>query len=179
MMSSRAIAALLGLALLTGCAAAPVIGAKSFRNVAQPLSVTTRGNGMQDMSGPWFVRAHFPDDSSAAMVTFLPEYQGGEAVEVRREACTLSGKCEARAYVLRADALGQNRWRLSGEGREGPDELWVIWVDDGFRTAAIGAPDGSYGWIIDRRSDGGADRLKAAAEVLAFNGYDVARMKAK
>ena len=178
-MMRRVICAGLGLALLAGCAAVPDVGGKSFRNTAQPLSVTTRGNGMQDMSGPWFIRAHFPNDASAAMVTFLPAYQGREAVEVRRERCTLSGDCEAEAYVLRAEALGQNRWRLSGESREGPDELWVIWVDDGFRTAAIGAPDGRYGWIIDRRAEGGADRLKAAAEILAFNGYDVARIKVK
>lgn len=169
----------LGLLILGGCASGAVTPGKTFRDVGQPLSVTTRGNGMTDMSGPWFIRAHFPNDGSAAMVTFLPEYQGGEAVEVRREGCNLSGDCEAEAYVLRAEALGQNRWRLSGDSRDGPDELWVIWVDDGFRTAAIGAPDGSYGWIIDRRAEGGADRVKAAADILAFNGYDVARMKAK
>lgn len=164
---------------LAGCASGAIIPDRSFRDTNLPLSVTTRGNGIQDMGGPWFMRAHFPGDASIAMVTFLPEKDGGQAVEFRHEACLLSGDCETETEIWRAEPLGQNRWRLTRDDGETPIELWVIWVDDGFRTAAIGTPDGTYGWIVDRRPEGGADRLKAAAEILDFNGYDIARMKAK
>jgi len=178
-MLKRWMGLLLGCLALAGCASEINTPGKSFRDTNLPLSVTTRGNGIQDMSGPWFVRAHFPGDASIAMVTFLPELNSGQAVEFRHEACLLSGDCETETEIWRAEPLGQNRWRLRNDTGDASMELWVIWVDDGFRTAAIGTPDGSYGWIIDRRPEGGADRLKAAAEILAFNGYDVARMKAK
>lgn len=54
--------------------------------------------------------------------------------------------------------------------------LWVLWVDDGFRTAAVGTPDGRWGWILDRSTSGGADRIAAAREVLDFNGYDLTHL---
>ncbi len=171
----------LGLAMLmvAGCGAVTDAPGAAFRDTGQPLSVTTRGNGISDMGGPWFLRAHFPGDGGLAMVTFLPDLNGAQAVEMRHEACLLSGDCETGTAIWRADPLGLNRWRLTEAESGETKELWVIWVDDGFRTAAIGAPDGRYGWIIDRRPEGGEDRLAAAAEILAFNGYDVARMKAK
>ena len=65
------------------------------------------------------------------------------------------------------------RMRLKSGAQE--MDVVVLWVDEGFRTASIGTPDGSFGWIIDRAARGGADRIKAAGEILAFNGYDVTR----
>lgn len=58
-------------------------------------------------------------------------------------------------------------------------EYWVLWVDADYRTAAIGTPSGSFGWIIDRKRTGGADRLKAAADMLAFNGYATDRLQTR
>ena len=57
--------------------------------------------------------------------------------------------------------------------------LWVLWVDEGFRTAVIGNPEGTFAWIIDRSQKGGADRITAAREILDFNGYDVSQLKVK
>ena len=48
----------------------------------------------------------------------------------------------------------------------------MVWVDEGYRTAAIGTPDGSFGWVLDRAASGGGDRITAAREILEFNGYD-------
>jgi apolipoprotein D and lipocalin family protein len=61
----------------------------------------------------------------------------------------------------------------SGPGRlqlAGQEEWWVLWVDSGYRTLAIGAPSGRFGFVLDR----GAippDRLTAAREIFDFNGY--------
>ena len=52
----------------------------------------------------------------------------------------------------------------------------MLWVDDDFRTAALGTPDGSLGWIIDRSATGGTDRIAAAREIMEFNGYDVSKL---
>ncbi len=168
----------LALSLLLGACTVPGIE-PGHRDTAVPLSVTTRGAPAGEfgrMSGPWFLRGSYSPGYDLAMVNFLPDYEGGNAVELRRAGCNLSGDCVTADTVLRAQALGQNRWQLTGDETR---ELWVIWVDDDFRTAAIGTPDGSYGWLIDRKPEGGADRLRAAREILEFNGYDTARLDAR
>ncbi len=61
------------------------------------------------------------------------------------------------------------------DSADGP--IWVLWVDDGYRTAVLGRPDGGFAWVLDRHASGGADRMNAAVEVLDFNGYDVEQLQ--
>jgi apolipoprotein D and lipocalin family protein len=68
--------------------------------------------------------------------------------------------------------------RMVGPGRmavPGMADWWVIWVDSGYRTLAVGTPDGTFGFVLDRGQIG-RDRLAAAGEVFDFNGYSAARM---
>jgi apolipoprotein D and lipocalin family protein len=68
--------------------------------------------------------------------------------------------------------------RMVGPGRmavPGMADWWVIWVDSGYRTLAVGTPDGTFGFVLDRGQIG-RDRLVAAGEVFDFNGYSSARM---
>jgi len=68
--------------------------------------------------------------------------------------------------------------RMAGPGRmavPGMADWWVIWVDSGYRTLAIGTPEGTFGFVLDRGKIG-RDRLIAAGEVFEFNGYSKARM---
>lgn len=58
-----------------------------------------------------------------------------------------------------------------------PDgDLWVLWADADNRTLVIGGPDGRMGAVLNRGPDISADRLQAARDILAFNGYDVSRL---
>ena len=69
--------------------------------------------------------------------------------------------------------------KMVGPGRmavPGMADWWVIWVDSGYRTLAVGTPDGSFGFVLDRGRIG-SDRLAAAGEVFDFNGYSRARLK--
>ncbi len=69
---------------------------------------------------------------------------------------------------------------VSGPGRfaePGVRQFWVLWVDEGYRTAVIGTPDGSFGFVLNRGAEIPADRLEAARQVLDFNGYDVAQLQ--
>ncbi len=59
----------------------------------------------------------------------------------------------------------------------GGDTLVVMWVDEGFRTAAVGDAGGRWAAILDRSRTPGADRVKAAREILDFNGWDVSKLK--
>lgn len=56
-------------------------------------------------------------------------------------------------------------------------DYWVLWTDEDYQTAVVGAPNGRAGWILNRTPDIRADRLNAAKDVLAFNGYDLTRLE--
>lgn len=72
---------------------------------------------------------------------------------------------------------GPGRFRITGAA---PGLLtqdwWIIWVDTGYRTLAIGTPSGAFGFILNRDGPLPADRLTAAAEIFDFNGYDRSRL---
>ena len=53
----------------------------------------------------------------------------------------------------------------------------MLWVDEGYRTAVVGSPSGGSGFILNREPDIPADRLTAARQVLAFNGYELDDLK--
>lgn len=75
----------------------------------------------------------------------------------------------------KVDALA----RPVGPGRlsvEGQEDWWVLWVDSGYRTLAVGTPSGQFGFVLDRGTIS-QDRLVAAAEVFAFNGYRSGRLQ--
>ncbi|WP_254054587.1 lipocalin family protein [Roseovarius sp. EL26] len=162
------------LAFLAGCGD----GATGYRDPNVPLSVTTRGTA-GDVSGAWYVRAGTPGNEDLQKVSILPDWQGMQAVELVSRTCESNGDCEEVGEIWKAKPLGQHRWRIQSPHGDATRELWVIWVDEGFRTAAIGTPDGSYGWILDRASNGGSDRIEAAREILDFNGYDTAQLVAR
>jgi apolipoprotein D and lipocalin family protein len=67
-------------------------------------------------------------------------------------------------------ATGPGRFDLAGQS------WWVLWADADYRTLVIGTPDGSFGFVLDRSGAIPADRLRAAREILDWNGYDTARL---
>lgn len=67
--------------------------------------------------------------------------------------------------------------RMIGHAGYGGEPIWVLWVDYDYRIAALGTPSGSWGLILSRQTPARPDLLKAAREVLDFNGYDLARMQ--
>lgn len=66
--------------------------------------------------------------------------------------------------------------RLSARGGYGSEVIWVLWVDQDYRVAALGTPSGSWGAILLRPGLDRADLLRAARDVLEFNGYDLSRI---
>ena len=83
--------------------------------------------------------------------------------------------------LLRAADGAQTAYRISAPGilrQIGEDAtLVVMWVDEGFRTAAIGDADGHWAAILNRSRAPAPDRLEAARQILDFNGWDIARLR--
>ncbi len=120
------------------------------------------------VTGQWQQVAAFtatPGSCRGGAVTVDPA-PGGYAV---KGTLCLDGK--ARKVDALARPVGPGR--LSVEGQE---DWWVLWVDSGYRTLAVGTPSGQFGFVLDRGRIS-QDRLVAAAEVFAFNGYTKGRLQ--
>lgn len=140
----------------------------------------------------------------ASKAVFEPERYLGVWYEVARYPVRFEAGCVGvtAEYGLREDGLlsvlnicrnldGSERSRIEGTAEiVGPGRLkvrfpsvplvaadyWVLWTDESYRTAVVGAPSGRAGWILNRDPDIPDDRLNAARAVLAFNGYDLSRL---
>lgn len=66
--------------------------------------------------------------------------------------------------------------RITPDAGFGRDPVFVLWVDQDYRMAALGTPSGRWGMILSRDPAGRADLTRAAREVLAFNGYDLTQL---
>lgn len=125
-------------------------------------------------AGRWFEVSGYPEAARRGCTgpeqTVRLTAPGVMALE---RACLRNGMPD----VLRSEAVlsGPGRYRV-GSG-PGADEYWVLWVDEGYRTAVIGTPSGNGAWILDRDPQIPADRLAAARAVLRFNGYDLGRLE--
>jgi len=151
--------------LLSACVA------QGYRDPGAGISSTTRFD-LARMAGDWRVVERFgdPADPNARQ----PERYvfGGDTVTRHWWTCNDWAKtpnCVDLEEVFPVTVTGPGRIEIAGRA------LWVLWVDDGFRTAAIGHPSGGYGWIMER-GPGAVDRRNAAREILAWAGYDLTRL---
>lgn len=148
-----------GCLALAGCAPVPEEAASvSYRDSAVMISSTLRFD-LARFEGDWVVRAAYPSDALQRVTL--------KAVSATRFVWSADG------VQTEGEVTGPGRFRLEGQAQE----YWVLWVDEGFRTAVIGTPDGSFGLILDRKPRGGADRMVAAREMLDFNGYGMTQLE--
>ena len=177
-MTRRAALAALALAplwLWAGCAAAP--DPAVFRDSQAPISSAT-DVALAELAGTWDVRARYaaPGDALAAAperFDFAATPDGGLRVARSRLACA-AGACAAQTETAVAQASGPGRFGLARAGGA-PEEHWLLWADADRRVAVIGTPSGTFGWIM-ARGPAGPDLMRAARRILAWNGYDPARL---
>ena len=113
------------------------------------------------LSGAWHQVAGFGAACSGGMIEV--------GATTRFDLCLPDGQKQGAGAMV---ATKPGRFDLQGVG-----PLWVLWADADNRTVVFGAPSGEYGLILNRDSSLPADRLTAARDILAFNGYDVAMLQ--
>ena len=161
------------------------------------------GCATQD-SGGLFSVYRDTDAPIASKALFEPERYLGVWYEVARYPVPFQTGCVGvtAEYGLRDDGLlsvlnicrnpaGAETARIEGTAEiVGPGRLkvrfpsvplvaadyWVLWTDEDYRTAVVGAPNGRSGWILNRTPEIRADRFEAARDILEFNGYDLTRL---
>ncbi len=162
----------LALALaLPGCA----LVAPAYRDTSVPITSIAALDAAR-YAGRWYEVARYPvafqSGCGAATADYTLLSDGSLGVV---NACpTASGE---RRIEGRAVPSGPGRFEVSFRGLPFKGPYWVLWVDEGYRTAVVGVPSGRAGWILNRDPQIPPDRLRAAREILDWNGYDLSRLE--
>ncbi len=171
------------LILLAACTPAPepvdlAAGLPSFRDRTQPIASKALFDPAR-FDGNWQVVARYPTPFEEGCVAAAFTFQGSLAgfVCAGADGQTL----HSATGTVQVQDLGRLSLRLSDPARPGvafpARAFWILWADDGYRTAVIGTPDGRAGWILNRSAQIPADRRVAAREILDFNGYDLTQLQ--
>ena len=119
------------------------------------------------MPGTWAQVATFGIPCPPGRVIVTPD------LTLRARLCLNGTITEVQGRIT---PTGPGRFRIVGAEGALTQDWWVVWVDVGYRTLAIGTPSGDFGFILNRDGPLPFDRLTAAAEIFDFNGYDRARL---
>lgn len=151
----------LALVLFLGGCAGEGQRASVFRAPEAPIW-SAAGFAPGQIGGTWRQVAGFAESPGGCQGGGLEITPAGAGLAMKGTLC-LNGKAEAIDALARP--VGPGRLAVAGE-----DDWWVLWVDSGYRTLAVGTPSGRFGFVLDRGAIA-PDRLTAAREVFDFNGY--------
>lgn len=151
---------------------------ESYRD--QSVAITSQANFQPERYlGTWHEVARFPVVFEKDCVGVTAEYGTNPdgSVSVFNTCRNKDGSVRS-TIIGRGDIVGPGRLKVSFPSIPFvKSDYWVLWVDEDYRTAVVGAPNGQSGWILNRTPDISADRLKAAKDILAYNGYDLSRLE--
>lgn len=154
--------------LLAACGGGPS-GEVRLRDPAVPVR-SIAGFEPVRMAGDWAeVAALNAPGSPGCAPGRLSVRPAGNALQLEGTLC-LGGRAER--ISARAVPSGPGRFAVSGQA----EDWWVIWADWDMRTLVLAAPSGRFGVVLDRGRIA-PDRMKAAREILAFNGYTVSALR--
>ncbi len=162
--------------LLAGCfpqAPEPRGDVSLLRNPTVTMSATSRFDAGR-FSGKWLRRAGFDDDWDLQDFEFVAPKAGSGGAW--RETVLNNGARAQNLATVRLDIPGVFFLDYMGQRRMS-QQVVVLWVDEGFRTAAISTRDGRSAVIVDRKASGGEDRIIAAKSVLEQNGFDLSKLQ--
>ncbi|WP_417248075.1 lipocalin family protein [Celeribacter sp.] len=138
--------------------------ATGTRDASVPMSSLAAFDA-KAFAGRWYeVETYLPAGASCVIgaVTFSPQKSGDMTVT--------EGPCAdgapQRGFARR---IGPGRFDFQGR------ELWVLWVDQEYEVAVLATPEGRA-HILSRRLEIRDDKRAAAREILAWNGFDIARL---
>lgn len=146
---------------LAGCMAEPDPPAR-YRDTTRPIGSKAVFDAAR-FAGDWFVVAHLGGDPGCTPAQVHYAFDGATVTELM--SCPTARFAPASGQLM---PLG--RMQFDSGAR------WILWADEGYRTAVLGAPDGRFAWILNRNAQIPSDRLRAAREILDFSGYDLGQL---
>ncbi len=172
---------LAALVLLAACGAEPGEEVGGLLEVYRDTSVPIASKALFEPAkylGTWYEVARYPVPFEAGCRGVTAEYGAlPDGLISVRNTCRGADGAVRSTIEGTAKIVGPGRLKVSFPSVPfGAADYWVLWTDETYRTAVVGAPNGRSGWILNRDPEIPADRLKAAREVLDFNGYDLTRL---
>ncbi len=177
----RVILRAVALVVLAGCAAEPEVELPSYRDRTVPIASQV-DVVFEDLDGSWRVRGAL--GSAANLIQVRIDVEARSMRELGGLQCPVEFTCDPFGTTYDLASFAQGRFEAKaiyslsvGEITNTPSvEYWILWADADRRTLAIGTPDGSFGFILDRNDTGGDDRIAAARDIMAWMGYRVDEM---
>lgn len=148
---------------LAGCAPQP----QGLRNAETPISSAVAFDPAR-FADVWHVVAAYGTEARCGPLSETWARTGQAAYSVTGTRC---GPMGARAFAATANVTGPGRIT------RGEEQLWVLWVDADYRVAVIGTPSGQFARVLSRTPGVRDDLMRAARDVLRFNGYDPAGLQ--
>ncbi len=143
---------LLAIGWLAACAPEPSDDTRLLRNPTVPIGAISRFEP-ERFEGRWQVEAAAGDWALRGF-----DVAGGVWSE------------NGGARTGQVAPLGRGIFQIT-YGDTATRDVWVVWVDPDHNTAALGDPEGSFGFVATRVGTRRADQIRAAEQVLDFNGY--------
>ncbi|WP_338402020.1 lipocalin family protein [Paragemmobacter straminiformis] len=148
---------------------------QAFRDTATPI-YSNASLSAAALAGRWSQTSAFTNTPGKGCRS------GGAMIEPTATGITLRARLcldgDSRDLATDLATTGPGRLTPTGKAPAPLDrQWWVLWADTDLRTVVIGTPDGSFGFILNRDGPLPPDRLTAARQVLAFNGYDTTRLQ--
>ncbi|MEX0369467.1 MAG: hypothetical protein AB3N09_02480 [Tateyamaria sp.] len=138
------------------CSKTAVEDPRLLRNPTVPIGAITRFDPAR-FDGAWIV------DSTAGGTWHMRSFRvsGSRWQEQVRTGATRTATTES---------LGPGVLRILYDDQSSRD-VWVVWIDPDHQTAALGDPEGAFGFVATKAGKRRADQVRAAEQVLDFNGY--------
>ncbi|TDL79685.1 lipocalin [Palleronia sediminis] len=169
-------AGLLALLLAACSTEAPILPAPVYRDTAAPFASVAAFEPAR-FAGLWYEIASYPTPFQAGCANTRAEYtprgDGGFDLVNR---CTRGGTPAQVTGTAMPAGPGRLEVRIDAMPFLS-SPYWVLWVDEGYRTAVVGVPSGRAAWILDRSPVIPPDRLAAARQMLSFAGYDLSQLR--
>lgn len=148
---------------LSACGATDALLGASYRDDSVTIASAAAFDPTRYV-GRWYEVYRYPNPFQADCPGAIAEYGISETpgvLTVTNLCLDANGQVTDRITGTATDeGLGRLSVRLQGVPVAAP--YWVLWVDEGYRTAVVGAPNGRVGWILNREPEIPPDRLTAA-----------------
>lgn len=154
--------------LLAACAAPAPRGVEGHRRQAVPIWSAAVFDAAR-LSGRWTQTGDFAPLGAAPCAA--------PGLEIGAD-----GRVSGRLCLSGSVVPVEGQIRVQGPGRLGlpglAEAIWVLWVDEGYRTLALGTPSGRFGLMLERGTGPTPpDRRRAAREIFDWNGYVLDRLR--
>jgi apolipoprotein D and lipocalin family protein len=171
----RAIAlGIIGLMALWG--AGPALA--QVRDEAVPMAVV-QSVDLNRYLGRWYEIARFPNRFEKGCQDVTADY--GQRDDGRISVvntCVKDGVSEAIAGQAWVVGPGQLKVTfVPWLGSLAAGDYWVLHLESDYSMAVVGAPSGSFGWILSREPQLPPAKMQRALDVFAANGYDTAQLE--